>query len=154
MTTPDWLKPILAFAAVQTVAGVVCFAWLAASGDLRPSHTVTHAQRLLQLSVAGGTACWLLLAARDRRGIWIGAAFLLISASFAYYYFDPVQQPRLREWRFLQVLRGLPVDAFLALVVWRFVAEFPRGMTSPTSRRPGSERELRPPRSSEWFSSR
>lgn len=133
------VRPAIGVAGAQIVVGVIGLllaAWLPGSTGVV---TAAWSHLVALLAFAGAGTCLLYGARSDERATYLGAAFLLAAASFAY---RGVLEASLRGPDALRivalVVRPLRVDALMPLFLWLFACRFPRGLSSPRSVRIGA----------------
>lgn len=129
----SWVGHVLdgavALALTRVAIGV-----LAAFGPGSPPFVVGPAGVTVGLFTT--TALWLLLfGRRDERSRALGALYALIATAFVAPFLQRAQPPVLL---LAHGAKLLPVDAFIALALWRFAWVFPKEPTRPRARRIGS----------------
>ena len=116
---------VLCVAAVQVALGLV--------GATAPLADVTWPHILNAVAFGAGGVLLLAGGGRDRRLRLLGGWFLTISSAFALALMPPPEAGV--AGALAAAVRPLLPDAFLALMIWRFVREFPSTTEQPAARR-------------------
>lgn len=127
--TPLWLKLLLGLAALRVTVGLLGFAVGGPAAPAEAGDTAAPSLALLLdvLAFSGGAALLLTGGRDDPRAFHLGAFFLVLATSFvnwstgalAAHLEGPLQN-------LVLLIRNLQADAFLPLLLWLFVATFPR----------------------------
>ena len=118
---PDWwVWLLLALAALKIALALV--ALLSGAGDPPPS-VFPPWIGIAHILIYGGAGAVLIALGREPRALDLGAYFLIFASSFSDRFIEqfPIGSPA-------AVLLGLHPDAFLPLLLWRFIRGFPEGV--------------------------
>lgn len=127
--TPLWLKLLLGLAGLRVLVGLVGFAVGGPVAPAESAETVAPALPLLLDTLAFGAGALLLLIGGrdDPRALYLGSFFLVLATSFTHWstgaLAGAVEGP---AHTVLVLLRDLQPDAFLPLLLWLFVSNFPK----------------------------
>lgn len=129
-TLPLWVRAVLAVAVLVIGASLVVFLSapmpVAVRGDAVPSaHTPRWIYAALSSTFMALGVGLVLANRRDARAAWLGGVLILAGVPFS----TPLLQPSSAAW-----LSYIRPDAFIAALLWSFLARFPTEFPSRTSR--------------------